>query len=219
ARTPTTTAAVMNSTLTGYYGLNLQSWDRSAAASAYGATTTTTPTCAAPAIAAQPLSRTIRYGTTTALTVTASGTGLKYQWYRGATGVNTYPIAGATAATYTTPALTATTSYWVAVTGTCGVVNSRTVTVSICTAAPSIATQPLSQTIARGTAATLSVTASGVGPFTYEWYQGTAGDTTRRVGSAQSFRTPLLTTSTYYWVRVRNACGYVNSRTALITAR
>jgi hypothetical protein len=221
AKVPSTTAAVMNSTLTGNYGLNLQSWDRSAAASTYGTgTTTTTPTaCTAPAITAQPASLTIRAGTATTLAVTATGTGLKYQWYRGTTGVKTSPVSGAIGRTYTTPAISTTSYYWVAVTGTCGTVNSRTVTVSVCTAAPAISTQPLSQTIARGTAASLSVVASGVGPFTYEWYQGTAGDTTRKVAVTRTYRTPLLSASTYYWVRVRNACGYVNSRSVLITVR
>jgi hypothetical protein len=219
AKVPSTTAAVMNSTLTGKYGINLQSWDRSAAASTYGTGTTTPPACTAPAISAHPVSLTIRTGTATTLSVTATGTALKYQWYRGATGVKTSPISGATASTYMTPALSTATSYWVAVTNTCGTVNSRTVTVSVCTAGPSIATQPVSQTIARGAAASLSVTVSGMGPYRYEWYQGAVGDMTRKVAATQTYRTPALSTSTTYWARVRNACGAVNSRAAVITVR
>ncbi|HYK05338.1 MAG TPA: hypothetical protein VE974_26545 [Thermoanaerobaculia bacterium] len=217
AKVPSTTAAVMNSTLTGKYGINLQSWDRSAAAATYS-TATTTP-CTAPAITGQPRSTTVRSGTATTLVVTATGTGLKYQWYRGTTGVKTSPVSGATARTFTTPALSANTPYWVAVTGTCGTVNSSTAVVSVCSGAPSIATQPLSKTITRGTSTGLSVLASGVGPFTYEWYQGAVGDTTRRVSSSRGFTTPALTATTSYWVRVRNACGYVNSRAAVITVR
>jgi hypothetical protein len=218
ATQPSTTAAIMNSTLTGNYGTNLQTWDRSAAAATYGATTTTA--CTAPAITVQPVSKSIPTGTATTLSVTATGTGVKYQWYRGSSGVKTSPVSGATAQTFTTPALTVKTYYWVAVTGTCGTVNSRTVAVSVTTCtAPTIVTPPVSKTIARGTTATLSVGAGGTGPFTYEWFRGKSGDTTSRVGTAQTYVTPALTVSTYYWVRVRNACGVAGSRTVLITVQ
>ncbi len=218
AKTPSTTAAVMNSTLTGRYGLNLQSWDLSAAASTYSGTATTT--CTAPAIAAQPVSATIASGSTATLSVTATGTGLKYQWYRGTSGVKTSPVTGATARTFTTPALSVKTYYWVAITGTCGTVNSRTVAVNVTSCAvPTLATPPASQTIARGSTALLSVGAGGSSPFTYEWYQGTTGDTSRRVATTQTYRTPALSVNTYYWVRVRNACGYVSSRTVLVSVR
>lgn len=216
--TPSTSAAIMNSSLSGRYGVNLQSWDRSAAASAYAGSTSTT--CTAVNITAQPQSTSVASGGSVTLAVTATGTTPKYQWYRGATGVTTSPVSGATARTYTTPALTSSTSYWVKVSNTCSTKNSAAAAVNVCTVRPSIVTAPLSQTIAKGTSATLSVTASGVGPFVYEWYQGAVGDTTRRVGSAQTYRTPLLTVSTSYWVRVRNACGYKSSeRAALITVR
>jgi hypothetical protein len=218
AKVPSTTAAVMNSTLTGRYGLNLQTWDRSAAASTYSGTTTTT--CTAPAITAQPASATIASGSTATLSVTATGTGLTYQWYRGTSGIKTYPVSGATGRTFTTPALSTKTYYWVAVKGTCGTVNSRTTAVSVTSCSvPTLATPPASQTIARGTSATLSVVPGGSSPFTYEWYQGTTGDTSRRVATTQTFRTPALSVSTYYWVRVRNACGYVSSRTVLVSVR
>ncbi len=55
-----------------------------------------------------------------ALTLTAAGapTGATYQWYTTATGGS--PISGATGATYTTPSLNATTTYYVsALIGTC----------------------------------------------------------------------------------------------------
>ena len=56
----------------------------------------------APAIAAQPTDQRVVVGSTATFTVTASGTApLSFQWQKGATA-----IAGATAATYTTPATT-----------------------------------------------------------------------------------------------------------------
>ena len=56
----------------------------------------------APAITAQPTDQRVVVGSTATFTVTASGTApLSFQWQKGATA-----IAGATAATYTTPATT-----------------------------------------------------------------------------------------------------------------
>ncbi|HEV7912585.1 MAG TPA: hypothetical protein VGP22_02360 [Albitalea sp.] len=47
----------------------------------------------------------------------ASGTApLSYQWYEGVSGTTTTPI-GTNSASFTTPALTTTTSYWVRVSG------------------------------------------------------------------------------------------------------
>ena len=85
--------------------------------------------------------------------------------------------------------------------------------------AAGIATQPQSQTIASGTSASLSVGATGTAPLTYQWYQGSAPDTTNLVGgNSPNFTTPALTTQTSYWVRVSNAFGpAVNSATATIS--
>lgn len=83
---------------------------------------------------------------------------------------------------------------------------------------PSIATQPQSQTITSGSSATLSVAATGTGPFTYQWYQGTSGMTSSPVGSSSTmYTTPALSSSTDYWVRVTNTCGTADSNTATIT--
>ena len=81
-------------------------------------------------IAAQPLSKTITAGQTATLSVTPRGDQpFQFQWYRGARGDFSQPIAGATASTFTTPALTATTNYWVLVSNGCGSVNSETAAV------------------------------------------------------------------------------------------
>jgi hypothetical protein len=87
---------------------------------------------AATAITVQPASPTIPKNTSATLSVTATGSGtLTYQWYKGTVPTTTTPIAGATAATYTTPLLSkGTYRYWVRVTGTCGVVNSATAVVT-----------------------------------------------------------------------------------------
>jgi hypothetical protein len=84
-------------------------------------------------------------------------------------------------------------------------------------AAPTITTQPSSQTIPYTTAASLSVTATGGGD-TYQWYHGLTGDATHPFGGATSTTfTPTLIASTNVWVRVTNGAGHADSNTALVT--
>jgi hypothetical protein len=84
--------------------------------------------------------------------------------------------------------------------------------------APSVATQPASQTLQYGQSTSLSVGVSGTAPFTYQWYVGTSGTTTQPIASSN---TPAIsvgpTTTTKYWVRITNSCGTINSVTATIT--
>jgi hypothetical protein len=119
-----------------------------------------------------------------------------------------------------TPALTAPKTYWVKVTGGCGFANSNAATIAVCVP-PGIATQPASQTISNGAAATLSVVASGSGPFSYQWFEGASGTTTTPVGTnSASYTTPALTATKSYWVRVTSTCNgtaTANSNTATIT--
>ncbi|MCP4214521.1 MAG: choice-of-anchor D domain-containing protein [bacterium] len=84
--------------------------------------------------------------------------------------------------------------------------------------APSIVSQPNSQTIVSGETVFLSVSATGDVPIQYQWYRGNSGDTSSPVGSnATSYESPALTESASYWVRISNVCGTVDSLTASIT--
>jgi len=80
---------------------------------------------------------TVTVGQMSTLTVTPAVSGtFTYQWYEGTSGTTANPIAGATSATYTTPALNSTTSYWVQVTSTSGAVeDSPTITITVSTPA------------------------------------------------------------------------------------
>ena len=186
---------------------------------AYGTADSTTAAIAigvAPSITSAPASQTIASGATAMLSVTATGTAsLSYQWYQGSSGVTTTPV-GSNSTSFTTPALTTATNYWVRVSNAYGTADSATAVIAI-GVAPSITTAPASQTVASGATATLSVTATGTAPLSYQWYQGGSGVTTTPVGSnSTGFTTPALTTATNYWVRVSNAYGSADSATAVI---
>ncbi len=180
--------------------------------------TATISVVAPPTITQQPQSQTINSGSAVALEVAATGTEpLAYHWFEGQRGDMSRPLPGATAASFTSPALTNTTTYWVQVTNAVGVADSQTATITVVTP-PVITVQPHSQTITSGGTATLTVVATGAEPFGYQWYVGESGDITALVpgAAAASFTTPVLTNTTAYWVRVSNVAGVVNSQTATI---
>ncbi len=85
-------------------------------------------------------------------------------------------------------------------------------------AAPWVTVKPQNQNLQGGQSATLSVTAIGSAPFSYQWYEGNAGDTSTPVGGdADSLTTPPLTSTVSFWVKVTNGCGTADSATATIS--
>ena len=107
------------------------------------ATLTVSAAAVAPTITTQPVNQTVTAGQTATFAVVASGTAtLNYQWQK-----NRANIAGATAASYTTP-VTATTdsgsTFAVVVTNTAGTVTSSTATLTVNAAAtPVIQVSPI----------------------------------------------------------------------------
>lgn len=184
------------------------------------ATVTVVASCTPPAISALSSAVTITSGSSTNLSVAATGTSLQYQWFRGASGDTSAPISGATQATFNTGALTASTTFWVRVTNACGAVNSASIVVTVTAACDlSIATSPSSQTVRSGSSVVLSVVAAGTGPFGYQWFEGVSGDTARPIAgaSASSMTISSIRRTTSYWVRVTSSCGVRDSSTATIT--
>jgi hypothetical protein len=178
----------------------------------------TSATAVAPTITSQPLSQTIIAGQTATFSVVATGTSpLAYQWRKNGTA-----ISGATAASYTTPAETTSDNgaqFTVVASNSAGSATSSaaTLTVNAATVAPSITTQPLSQTIIAGQTATFSVTATGTAPLSYQWRQNGVA-----IGgaSSSSYTTPAETTSangTQFSVVVSNSAGSVTSAAATLT--
>lgn len=69
-----------------------------------------------------------------------------------------------------------------------------------------------------GTQATLQVKAGGSGPFLYQWYRGMPGMTGEPLQAENNAKVVLTPRETGpYWVRVRNACGSVDSAAAMVT--
>src|SRR5438132_2694907 len=71
----------------------------------------------------------------------------------------------------------------------------------------------------RGSTARLEVIPGGTGPFFYQWYAGSSGQTNFPIANAKSktFTTSAINSDTPYWVRVSNACGSIDSQTATVT--
>jgi len=83
-------------------------------------------------------SQSVNYGATTILTVAASGSPTPtFQWYLGASGDLSNPLSGETGASFTTPPVTANTSYWVRASNGNGIADSNTASISVVLSADS----------------------------------------------------------------------------------
>ncbi len=90
-----------------------------------------------PSITVQPASSSVVSGRTAALSVTASGSPtLTYQWYSGTSGNTAQPLPDATSATFTTPVLISSASYWVRVSNGRGTVDSATAVLTVALGTP-----------------------------------------------------------------------------------
>src|SRR5213078_1181518 len=187
-------------------------------ATSNAATLTVNSAPVAPTITSQPVSQTVTAGQTATFSVTASGTApLSYQWQRGGGA-----ISGATGASYTTPPTTTADSgaqFSVVVSNSAGSAtsNAATLTVNPAPVAPTITSQPVSQTVTAGQTATFSVTASGTGPLSYQWQRG-GGAISGATGA--SYTTPPTTTAdsgAQFTVVVSNSAGSATSNAATLT--
>jgi hypothetical protein len=171
-----------------------------------------------PSITTQPASQSVTAGQTASFGVAVTGTApLSYQWQK-----NSANIAGATSSSYTTPATTTSDSgstFRVVVSNSAGSAtsNAATLTVNAATVAPSITTQPASQTVTAGQTASFSVAATGTAPLTYQWQKNSANIAG---ATSSSYTTPATTSSdnaAQFTVAVTNTAGSVTSNAASLT--
>src|SRR5262249_42859386 len=97
---------------------------------------------------------------------------ITYQWFTNGVAItNDIRFSGATSSTLSISGASAADTNWsysVVVSGAGSSVTSSSVTLSVIDP-PAIAVQPLSRTIAVGDKIVFAVTATGVGPLTYQW--------------------------------------------------
>ncbi|MEJ1239936.1 PKD-like domain-containing protein [Chryseolinea sp. T2] len=134
------------------------------------------------AISVQPVSATVCEDGTIQFDVTATGTGLTYQWYEGPlTALSDGGVYGGT----TTSQLTLTNvpstfngrTYYVRINGSCSPVSSSAATLTV-NEKPEVTGHPSSQVICAGGNTTFTVNAGVTTGATYQWQLSTDGGTT-----------------------------------------
>src|SRR5208282_892798 len=101
------------------------------------------------------------------------------------------------------------------ITNAFGSITSSVATVSI-GQPPVISVQPLGQTVAAGSALTLTVTASGTAPLNYQWWDS-AGAITDATNACYSLNPAEPGESDNYTVTITNAFGSITSSLATVT--
>ena len=170
----------------------------------------------APAITVDPASQSVTKDDAVTFAVTATGTApLTYQWLKDGTalgGTSTSPSYVIGAAQLADAGL-----YSVMVANTAGSATSNPgqLSVSLAAVAPSISTQPASQTVTEGELTTFTVTATGSTTLHYQWQHDGI-----QVGSDSAsliLPFPVTTDAGSYTVTVTNGAGSMASTPAVLT--
>jgi hypothetical protein len=187
--------------------------------SGVGSGVTTPPAAAvAPSISTQPSNASILAGQTATFNIAATGTSpMTYQWSK-----NGVAVSGATSSSYTTPAETTADNnakFTVAVGNSVGSAtsNAAMLTVTNPVVAPSITSQPASQTVVAGKTASFAVAATGTTPMTYQWSKNGAAISG---ATSSSYTTPAEITAdnnAKFTVAVSNSAGSATSNAATLT--
>ena len=136
---------------------------------------------------------------TAAITLSAAGgTTGEYRWYTVATGGTA--IAGQTNSTYTSPAISTTTTYYVSINnGTCE--GARSAVIATVNALP---TAPITTGNSSCVAASLTLSAAGGIAGQYRWYSVATGGTAITGQTNSTYTTPVLSITTTYYVSINN---------------
>jgi hypothetical protein len=167
---------------------------------------------------------TIASGTTQSFVGTATSTGtaptFTYAWTFGDGGTASTASASRLYTNTTSANVTYTATFKATDNTGSFATATRSITVTpapVTPTAPSITSQPASQTVTAGATATFSVTASGTAPFTYQWRKN---GTAISGATAASYTTPATTTAdsgATFSVVVSNSVGSATSANATLT--
>lgn len=166
-----------------------------------------------PTISTHPSTQTIGAGSNATFTVSAAGTApLAYQWKKGSTNVS-----GATSTSLTLLGVSQADagSYSVIVTNLAASATSSTVVLTVIDP-PSITGAPSSLTVGAGSNATLTVTAIGTAPLSYQW-QKNGSDLSGKTTATLALNAVSQTDAGNYRVVVTNAAGSRVSSVATLT--
>ncbi|WP_029269575.1 T9SS C-terminal target domain-containing protein [Flavobacterium sp. KJJ] len=165
----------------------------------------------APTVSASPSS--VCAGQSTTITVQAPVAGTTYNWYDAAAAGNLV----FTGTSFATPALTASTSYYVeAVIGSCSSPAPRsqvTITVNPLPAVPTVASTTV--IIPSGQVVTLQVSNPVTG-IAYDWYTVPTGGTAVATNATSYTPSPALTANTSYYISARDAATGCTSLTRTV---
>jgi len=161
-----------------------------------------------------PIDTTVNEGQTASFSVTATGSGLSYQWQK-----NGQSIAGATSATYTIAATTAADDgalFSVIVSNAGGSVTAGPARLTV-RKAPRITVSPSSLTVVERQTATFSVVATGFAPLSYQWRRDTVNISGATAASFTTAVTTIADSGAHFDVVVTNQVSSITSAQATLT--
>ena len=181
--------------------------------------------CVAPSISVQPQTDTVPSGMNATFSVTATGTGLTYQWQDSIPGGGPWSnVAFGTGGT--TPIYTFTTAMVDSivfcrcqVTGTCGNATSSVAVCNVCNP-PSVTVNTQNQSVQAGQTATFTMSAAGPN-ISLQWQRSDDGgytfyNLTGQTNSTYSFTTAQSDSGAQFMCEVFNTCDIIYSNAAIL---
>ena len=170
-----------------------------------------------PHITVQPVNQTVTAGQATSFTVSATGSGVTYQWEK-----NGGAISGATNSSYSTPVTTVSDSgseFSVTVSNNFGSVASipAFLTVNAAMSAPVITIQPTSQTVTAPNSAVFSTAATGTAPMSYQWMRNGLSISGANGPTYMTAATSTADNGAAFSVVISNAAGRATSAAASLS--
>ncbi|MGD1087426.1 MAG: hypothetical protein ABR955_01690 [Verrucomicrobiota bacterium] len=171
-----------------------------------------------PVFGVEPATTNLYPGNGVSLYTAASGIDETYQWYSNNVALVDNPptVVGSQTPVLSVTNLSRTATYYVVVSNTVGSVQSTNAIVRVLApSAPFFVLEPTGATNSLGSSITLSASANGSSPISYEWYyEQTNTDTFVAVASGASYTFPAAYAADgLYYVTASNGFGATNSTT------